>query len=405
MESNKRCKYTNITNKQLARPIFIVTWAALVILASQNFTILKVVITSHVDVSEHISFDLERNHHRTAIVRPPIAEDAARSEKQEDPSSSLGASPKPKTAIFLNAFISAVNPGMSVQIVHEQLRQLTNATHHKDAVLYYNIIGHNYSNLCPLDVNCQKLAYYESANEEVTLQALYDHCVDNEDDYVVYVHNKGSFHSSQMNDRKRRIATKGAFSEACTKIQQPSSPCNVCAFRFQTLPFSHIPANFWAANCQYVRSLVPPKSYEQSRRDLCKLIVQVYGPVEFCPTESIDNMEVSWKHGFGRMAMERWIPSHPSFVPCQVMPNTTLLRKFRFGWEPWIPTLEVAHRSKARMTEDQKHNMQLLMHEYSFLYDPELERTFCNTYFQKGGQCPSVEDKFKEVVANMTKRS
>jgi hypothetical protein len=374
--------------KQIAQGCLFAAIAAFIAFAPRNFIILEIVADQ---LSTDIrSFSLHSN--RIHMEDGGASHGAPHSEGERS-----------TTAIFMNAFIAPHNPTLSVDIVHEQLRQLANATHHEDPNIFYNIIGHNHTEpLCPEGLNnCKKLAYYEKANEEVTLQALHNHCTKHEDDFVIYIHNKGSFHSGGKNTRLRRIATKGAFSEACSSIQESNSTCNVCAFRFQTVPFSHVPGNFWAANCRYVRKLVPPRFYERARRDLCKLIIKVHGPVDFCPKEPIDELESSVEYGFGRMAMERWIPSHPSFIPCDVLPFSSL-KSFDDGWEPWTPRLAVSRKTNRRMRDDEKLSLKLLAHEHALLYGPNEEQTFCHKFFPFGNPCPPIAKEFKDALANET---
>lgn len=397
--------YFNL-RKHIGYCLLLATMATFLVLAPRNFIILHIVAGDQ--GTEITVFNLDSNHVRVDVTGGNRDHDTLPMdlvEPTKEKASNRTRVVESKTAIFLNAFIAPHNPSLAVDIVHEQLRQLANATHHEDPSIYYNIIGHNHSEpLCPEGVtNCQKLAYYEEGSEEVTLQALHDHCTKNEDDFVIYIHNKGSFHPTGKNTRLRRIATKGAFSEACSNIQQSNATCNVCAFRFQTVPFSHVPGNFWAANCGYVRKLVPPKFYERARRDLCKLVIQVHGPVDFCPKEPIDDLESSVEYGFGRMAMERWIPSHPSFVPCGVLPLKTL-KGFDDGWEPWTPTLEVGRKANRRMRDDEKLSLKLLVHEYAALYGADEERLFCSKFFPFGNPCPPIAKEFTDALANLTGR-
>jgi len=302
---------------------------------------------------------------------------------------------KPNTVIFLNAYIGNRNPDLGIGIVHEQIEQLVNESQIGDySTLYYNVIGNKYEKpICPPDRNCKMLGYYPKGFEEITLSSLYNHCLQNPTDYVVYLHNKGSFHPGGSNTRRRRLNTKAALSNACRGIQSTNNTCNVCAFRFETHPFSHVPGNFFQASCEYVRKLIPPKSYDTARRKLCETVVNISDtPIDFCPNDTIgENME-SVEYGFGRMAMERWIPSHPSFVPCTVFDlKRYALVDFVHGNETWQPNLQIARHNNRRFNTKQRQSMELLMHEHFLLYNSRNHsREFCKSYFikRKDNSCP-----------------
>ena len=117
------------------------------------------------------------------------------------------------SAIFFNAFFAPENEENGLRIVREQLDQIASSyiTSLKDrhVTVYFNTIGSLILNATLLNqlcgtrnMTCQLLNHYQSAFEEVTLQSLYDFCQDQDDESlrVVYLHNKGSFHSRVGNE-------------------------------------------------------------------------------------------------------------------------------------------------------------------------------------------------------------
>jgi hypothetical protein len=143
-------------------------------------------------------------------------------------------------AVFYNIFIPPTlrNPTRVVnKIILEQLHQVEESAYRK---VFYNLIGYNWTKpLCSKSLNCTRIKHLTEGNEVDTLQDLYEYCLNHQNDTVVYIHDKGSFHAEKMNRKNRRIATKAALSYAC----HSHSECNVCATRMQFNPHWHAPSN------------------------------------------------------------------------------------------------------------------------------------------------------------------
>jgi hypothetical protein len=109
---------------------------------------------------------------------------------------------------------------------------------------------------CNTNPTCQEGSEFE------TLGLLWNYCRDSphaENDTVVYIHNKGSFHPSKENTMFRRFITPGALSRECSEMPPE---CNICSFRFSPLPHPHSPGNMWAARCNYIKLLLDPIKFE-----------------------------------------------------------------------------------------------------------------------------------------------
>jgi hypothetical protein len=80
---------------------------------------------------------------------------------------------------------------------------------------------------------CQHMQHHHEGFEELTQQSLYEYCQGQAgfDTRVVYMHNKGSFHSREgQNRRWRSHMMMAVTSELCLK--PPDDSCNVCGLMF-----------------------------------------------------------------------------------------------------------------------------------------------------------------------------
>ena len=103
-----------------------------------------------------------------------------------------------RLAIFYNVYIRPEEPNNGLRIVKEQLRDRAQQKPLRDATVYYTKIGSTNATFPPCE-SCVELASLETGNEVVTLQKLYEYCMDSEkknlSKRVIYIHNKGtSFH-------------------------------------------------------------------------------------------------------------------------------------------------------------------------------------------------------------------
>ncbi len=188
--------------------------------------------------------------------------------------------------VFYNVFVYPDNVTLATDIVSEQMSLMR--PEHK---LFVRSIGF------PVEIhNATHVRHDENGDEAETLGLLWDHCQDNLDDIVVYLHNKGSFHPSEKNDIMRRFLTRGALSEECSNM--PTS-CDTCSSRMSPLPHPHTSGNMWVARCKYVQKLINPIKFQNTMR------MEVSPQEEGCL-------------GTGRFAAEHWVHSHPSVRPCDL---------------------------------------------------------------------------------------
>jgi len=148
------------------------------------------------------------------------------------------------------------------------------------------------------------LEHRPKGTEILTLHSLWNFCRDNKQvEKVVYLHPKGSFHPSELNENLRKFLTAGALSEECASVDDA---CNVCSSRFSPLPNPHTPGNMWLARCDYIRQLIDPIDFEQDMNSF---------------QSSCMKRDTPWCDGRGRHSAEHWVHSHPSVKPCDLYKN------------------------------------------------------------------------------------
>ena len=232
---------------------------------------------------------------------------------------------QPPFSIFYNLYVPS-NQGESgvrnaLAIVKEQMDQIgqSHAASYpeKPVRLYYNTIGqqeHQFNHtlmrdtMCkPNHIQCIHMQHYAAAFEEHTLERLSEYChaqptaIDQQQQQqhrVVYMHNKGSFHSwNGENQRWRRAMTAAVTLRDC--LDPPDSKCTVCGLLFFGAWALIMPGNFWAADCAYIQKLPPPGLFFDSmdavferRRE--KLQENPVYSIAFPDVEGIDD------HGSGR---------------------------------------------------------------------------------------------------------
>jgi hypothetical protein len=252
----------------------------------------------------------------------------------------------PPFSIFYNVYIP-MDQGeeggkRALDIVQEQMDQVgrsyaTAASQKQPVKLYYNTIGmpgvltEAYMNaVCtPNHIQCIHMQHYMSGFEEYTLQRLYEYChaqpssdkitedhQQHQQHRVVYMHNKGSYHSwSGSNTRWRRHLTAAVTTKEC--LQPANRTCSVCGLVFFGAWALIFPGNFWAADCAYIRKLPPPPTFFYQmdvvfKRRQEKVAENPLFSIAFPDVENIDN------HGAGRYSQEHWVGSHPSLFPCDL---------------------------------------------------------------------------------------
>jgi len=261
--------------------------------------------------------------------------------------------------IFYNIFLPKNDPEgyqRAVSIVEEQLQQIVASLglddhdaivggERQNVQVYANTIGRPLSHpslprLCTKihpKLQCTLLRHYENATETVTLQALYDHCTSipiddhhdaedppHQEERVVYLHSKGSFHDNHVNTAWRRALTAAALHPTCWN--PPVAACNLCGLQFYTQFTMFIPGNMWTADCAYVRQLLPParKVYAQKRQEAVKQVL-LYRLTGHLKSQLLRDRRDYF--GLDRYAVEHWIGSHPALLPCDVVAAADLMEQ------------------------------------------------------------------------------
>ena len=190
---------------------------------------------------------------------------------------------------------------------------------------------------CPGTGTCIEIAAQEKGGEEITLQHLYEYCVENPLDRVIYMHSKGTYTEWAPNDYIRDVLMQAISSDACVDMPADGT-CSSCSAQLTIMPVSHYPGNMWVAECDYVKKLIPPKDFEIQKQNILSTVLNgtktllvegkgpksAYletdlgdgtGPMKYKTAQSWQNTMDCWT-GTGRFAMEHWLGSHPDFKPC-----------------------------------------------------------------------------------------
>ena len=171
-------------------------------------------------------------------------------------------------------------------------------------------------------------------------------------------------------------------------IQSGIRGCNVCGFGFRRDPHYHFRGNFFTAHCDYVRKLHPPSVFSQKRIDMCIR----HGEDPFgltlnatdvsrmdVPTVCRDNpvnastpLLTEQANSFGRFAMEAWIGSHPSLVPCGT--NTRSLDQFTTGWEEhFLAKPLFKEQVRGRVQPNERESIHRHVTQAQLLYGPDTD--------------------------------
>lgn len=168
---------------------------------------------------------------------------------------------KRKVSVFYHVFTGEGALSDAASIVLEQVSELQQHGRVLESPphIYYVVVGQYMNVECPPHWGCTLLKHVQQGWEEETLGQLYDYCTRHPEEYVVYMHNKGSFHPSKENTAIRRLLTKAVLSEGC--LGMDTDTCNICSARFSPAPHFHSPGNMWLAHCSYIQRLLPPEGF------------------------------------------------------------------------------------------------------------------------------------------------
>jgi hypothetical protein len=226
----------------------------------------------------------------------------------------------------------------ALRIVREQLEQI--ATHTptgKQTMVLYNTVGARKALTPPmmhqwceeLHLQCRNLQHFESGAEELTLQMVHQFCHQQPATHRIgYLHNKGSYHPSQLNEQWRRLMTHALVRDNCwpprgdnDDIQNntnhngtSSNSCNVCGLYFTFDRGLYMSGNIWTSTCGYIQQLIEPQYFEANMSAVVTdAWLQSVKTARFGYTQY--PQESSFL-GLDRYANEWWIGSHPTIEPC-----------------------------------------------------------------------------------------
>lgn len=230
-------------------------------------------------------------------------------------------------SIFYNVYVPKSSPGRSFEIVREQLGQFDMSDAARlsgnNLTVYYTTIEFvnatkRVQELCQERANltCRHLEHFDKGFEEVTLQKLHEYCSlpEHENERVVYLHNKGSYHNNR--DDWRRHGTLGAMHQDC--VRPPDDTCNLCAIHVSYIPSVQQHGNMWSSKCSYVKRLLSPLEYRNAMLNSSVKYKALRRQVRM----HHESWGASGPWGFAkdRHSNEHWIGSHPSVVPCDLNP-------------------------------------------------------------------------------------
>jgi hypothetical protein len=235
-------------------------------------------------------------------------------------------------AIFYNIYIPTApeKKYRAMSIVKEQLRVKASSNLAASAPVYYTVIGWNATDeiqeACGTNNDCHALRYVEQGDEGLTLQSLYEYCLEHDDALVTYIHDKGSLHPTPKNRHLRTLLTKGAFADDCQQKERllQDNDCNVCGARFSPFPHMHMAGNMWTAKCSYVQQLIPPRDFTAKMEGLMQFVMEESRRDTSIPRPTFQQFQDEYFVGRQRFAFEHWIGSHPSVQPCDIYPGKYL---------------------------------------------------------------------------------
>ncbi len=258
----------------------------------------------------------------------------------------------PQIAIFFNTFSTVNDTQLARDIIVSQLEDINSQPLLNGAPLYYSRIG-NLDWDWPLSECqggssspsssrvCTQIIAAPTGHEELTLQPLYDYCINNREKMVVYLHSKGTFNVSEKQNNLRQVLMKAITSTEClvnmnADHEEPNQFCHTCSARFSFFPNPAYCGNMWVAQCSYVSKLVPPSRFESSQSNVIESMrnntkeisnregfitkLDNYTSYKFSSKNYHWIERESWI-GTGRYASEHWIGSHPDLKPCEAFPS------------------------------------------------------------------------------------
>lgn len=235
----------------------------------------------------------------------------------------------PPYTIFYHIYVQHDAEQQARNIVDQQIRDLGQALSRSaivsPQVLYYTTVGQEIDESFMDSIcrgrfqSCHRLQHISSGFEEHTLQSLWEYCQEHEEHRVIYLHTKGSYHSSPGQDRWRRHMTEAVASQECIE-QAATEGCDICGLLFIARPSHHFTGNIFNAKCSYIRRLISPLAFEAKMDGVLEKAQTLVKNGTL--TSILFDMNLPWNSGTKRYAMEHWHGSHPSAeIICDLATN------------------------------------------------------------------------------------
>jgi hypothetical protein len=252
-----------------------------------------------------------------------------------DPPFDFGSPASHLWSIFYNVYIPPSSDDAGVKhamlIIEEQLQRVRKshaAVKTGNVTVYYNTIGGpghttEISQLCSnYQIDCRHMQHYEEGNfEEITLERVSEFCRVHEEQRVMYMHSKGSYHMVHSDshhdvsqDHWRRHMMRAITGKIC--LEPPVDSCDVCGLLALPWPALHFAGNFWVSKCSMVNKLIPPKSFISAMNRV--VAKSLYLRAIYWRFVAKLLPDTPWHFGTDRYASEQWIASHPSVKICDV---------------------------------------------------------------------------------------
>ena len=182
--------------------------------------------------------------------------------------------PQSNISIFFHTFSrsGANNTQNAFDIVSSLLKMINKQPLLANSTIYYSRFG-NLDWEWPLEEckgtrrKCVEFASRPQGNELLTLQQLFEHCLGNQTDRVLYIHSKGTFTPTESNSCLRQVVMEGITSNDCLQYGEANDQCNTCSAQFHVHP-THFTGNMWVSDCYYVSKLIPPKDFISAKDSL-----------------------------------------------------------------------------------------------------------------------------------------
>ena len=242
-------------------------------------------------------------------------------------------------AVFYNVYIPKPEPGNENRTSHAadvfimQMRQIgishSNREFDEPLKVFYNTMGQDEviedQEICERhEVDCIHMNHYEQGDEDITLQNLYDYCGQFPTHRVIYVHAKGTYHSSHANNENRITMTFSVLTKCSETIKQHGDEpplCNACGGMFMPVWGPFMSGNMWAARCDLVNELVPPLEFRSRMIALNKAREATQNNLQ---TALITNVG-DYCLGLGRYSNEHWYVRRLCLLEVAIFYGRTLL--------------------------------------------------------------------------------